>query len=169
MMKRKLLSTALVLTAIAFAAPAYAVTQSVTANIAFDNAITLTKNNDINFGLVKALTADTYTITTAGVVSAAGSGAAIGGTPQAGSITIAGSSSQTVNISVSGYTANNGVTPQNATCAYNGGAAGSCTISGAAAPGAGKTLLVGVQAVVSGAQAAGTTAAPTFNVNVVYN
>jgi hypothetical protein len=143
-------------------------TLSTTGTIGVDVAITMTKNADINFGTVKAVTASTYTITTAGVVSASGSGAALYGTPAAGSITIAGSTTSTVNISVGSYTASNGVTPSAATCAYNGGASGSCTITGAAAPGAGKTLLLGVAAAVSGSQAAGSSAAPTFVVTAVY-
>jgi len=147
---------------------ALAATQSMTANIAFDTPLTLTKVSDVNFGTVSAGVADTYTITTTGAVTAAGSGVVLYGTPTAGNISIAGSSSQPINISVGSFTANGGVTPQNATCAYNGGAAGSCSITGAAAPGGGKTLLLGVQAVVDGTQAAGSTAAPTFTVTVVY-
>ena len=167
-MKRYVFALSLFVSLLGLSQDVQAVTQSVTANIAFDNAITLTKNADINFGVVKASTADTYTITTAGVVTPAGSGQVLGGTAAAGNITIAGSSTQTVAISVGSYTANNGVTPANATCAYNGGGAGACSLTGQAAPGAGKTLLLGVQAVVDGTQAAGTSAAPTFVVTVVY-
>jgi len=155
--------------ALLFSADALAATQSVTVNISFDTPLTLTKVSDISFGAVKAGVADTYTITTAGVVTAAGSGVWLYGTKAAANITIAGSTTDTVNISVGGYTANGGVTPANATCAYNGGGAGSCTIASAAAPGAGKTLLVGVDAQVSGTQVAGATAAPTFTVTVIYN
>jgi hypothetical protein len=165
---KKLLAVISVLSITCIPLNAKAVTQSVTANISFDLPLALTKVSDINFGTVLASVADTYTITTAGVVSAAGSGATLYGTPTAGNITISGSSSQTVAISVGSYTANNGVTPQNATCAYNGGAAGACSLTGQAAPGAGKTLLLGVQAVVDGTQAAGSSAAPTFVVTVVY-
>jgi len=152
-----------------FSADAIAATQSVTANISFDTPLSLTKVSDISIGAVKALTASTYTITTAGVVTATGSGVWLYGTKTVGNITIAGSTTDTINISVGGYTAQNGVTPANATCAYNGGGAGSCTIASAVAPGAGKTLLIGVDAQVSGTQAAGTTATPTFTVTVVYN
>lgn len=147
---------------------AWSATQSVTANIRFDTPLTLTKNADINFGSVSAGVSDTYTISTAGAVTAAGSGQYLFGATAAGNITIGGSSSQLINISAGGFTAQGGVTPQNAKCAYNGGASGSCTITGAAAPGAGKTLLVGVDAVVDGTQAVGATATPSFTVTVVY-
>lgn len=161
---------ALAVTAMAvYAVGASAATQSVTANIAFDTALSITKNSDINFGVVKALTADTYTITTAGVVTAGGgAGNILSGTPTAGNLTIVGSATQLIDISVGSYTANNGVTPSAATCAYNGGGAGACPLTGVAAPGAGKTLLLGAQVAASGAQAAGTSAAPTFVVTVLY-
>lgn len=168
-MKRTVFALALLLGTFVAFHNVRAATQSVTANIAFDTAITLTKNADINFGVVRALTADTYTITTGAVVTAGGGATNIlGGTPAAGNINIVGSSTQTIAISVGSYTANNGVTPSNATCAYNGGGAGACSLTAQAAPAAGKTLLLGVQVAASGAQAAGTSAAPTFVVTVVY-
>jgi hypothetical protein len=153
-----------------FGAPGGALAGSLSTNctIGVDTALSLTLNSDINFGKVKAGTADTYTISTAGAVSHAGSGAELYGSTSAGSVTIVGSTSRTINISVGSYTANNGVTPQSATCNYNGGGSGTCALSGAAAAGAGKTLLLGVQAVVDGTQTAGTSAAPTFVVTVVY-
>ncbi len=60
----------------------YAATQSITANIRFEAPITLTKNSDINFGIVSAGVNDTYTISTAGVVTAAATGQSLGGTMQ---------------------------------------------------------------------------------------
>ncbi len=159
---------ALVFALAVFTTVAFAFTWNVSSSVSFDVPLTLTKQTDINFGTVKAVTASTYTITTAGAVSATGSGAALYGTPTAGNITISGSAIQTINISVGSLVANNGVTLQNPTCSYNGGASGSCTINSAAAPGGGKTLLLGIQAVVSGAQAANTSAAPTLIVTVVY-
>ncbi|TAL33473.1 MAG: DUF4402 domain-containing protein [Alphaproteobacteria bacterium] len=150
-------------------ASAWAATQSVTANMRFDAPLTLTKTSDIDLGSVTAATASTYTISTAGsVTTTAGPGVPLAGPTAAGSITISGSSTQLVDISAGGYTASNGVTPSNATCAYDGGAEGSCGITGAAAPGAGKNLLVGVRVNANGTQASGTSAAPSFNITVVY-
>jgi hypothetical protein len=148
---------------------ALAVTQSVTANIAFDTPLGISKVADINFGTVKAGVADAYTITTAASISHTGSGATVYGTPAAGNLSITGSTTQTIVISVGSYSASGGVTPSAATCNYNGGGAGTCALSGQAAPGAGKTLLLGVTATVDGTQAAGATAAPTFVVTVVYS
>jgi hypothetical protein len=150
---------------------AWAATQSVTANIAFDTPLTLTKVADISFGTVTASNASTYKITTAGnVTTTVGTGAWLYGAWVAGSITIAGPAADTLSINVLSYTANNGVTPSNASCAYNGGAEVTpCVYAAAVAPGAGKTLLLGVTVAADGTQAAGTTAAPTFTVQVVNN
>ncbi len=78
---------------------AYAATQSVTANMTFDTALSLTKNADIQFGFLKAATAGTYVIDTTGAVTPSGGGVVIGGTPAFGQITVVGSTTQTVAIS----------------------------------------------------------------------
>jgi len=150
-----------------FTGQALAVTRSMTANIAFDTPLSLAKASDINFGTVTFGTADTYTITTSGVVTASGAGEHLYGETTAGSISVSGSTTQSINISAGNYTANGGVTLQNATCSYDGAAPGSCEINGAPS-GAAKTLLVGVQAIVDGTQMAGATAAPGFTVTVAY-
>ena len=171
MKKARFLVLALGTTALLAASEAWAATQSVTANIAFDTPLNLTKTADINFGTETAANASTYQITTAGAVTTtAGTGAYLYGATHAGSITIAGPTADTLTISAGGYTANNGVTPSNASCAYNGGAAVTpCSYAAAVAPGAGKTLLLGVTVAADGTQAAGTSAAPTFTVTVVAN
>jgi uncharacterized protein DUF4402 len=145
------------------------VTQNVTANLAFDAPLTITKNSDIDFGLLQAATSATYVITPAGGLSNTG-GAYLGGSPHAGNLTIKGSASQVINISTGNYVANNGVTPSVATCAYGTGSAVPCTLTSQAAPtSTGTTLLLGLTASANGSQAAGTTAAPTFDVTVNYN
>jgi hypothetical protein len=167
----RVLALTLGTTALIGAFQAWAATQSVTANIAFDTPLNLTKTADINFGTETAANASTYQITTAGAITTtAGTGAYLYGASHAGSITIAGPAADTLTISVGGYTANSGVTPSNASCAYNGGAAVTpCSYAAAVAPGAGKTLLLGVTVAADGTQAAGTSAAPTFTVTVVDN
>jgi hypothetical protein len=139
--------------------------------IGFDLGLSMTKTSDINFGTVTAANATTYQISTAGAVSVvSGTGQTIYGSTSAANITISGSTSDTITISTGSYNANNGVTPSNATCSYNGGAASYCDAGiSVAAPGAGTTLLLGVNAAADGTQAAGTAAAPTFVVSVTYN
>lgn len=159
------------LTSLVVSGIAYAATQSVTANATFDSALTLTKNADINFGLLKSGTAGTYVMSTAGVITPSGGGVVVGGTPVVGQITITGSATQTVAISTGTYTPNNGVTPSAATCEYNGTPIANCDTGGtglAAPSGVGKALKLGVQIAVDGSQAANSTAAPTFVVTVVY-
>ncbi len=155
-----------------FPVAAYAATVFYTATLALglDTALSLTKNNDIDFGTVKAATAATYRISTAGTVSVvSGSGEALHGTPAAGSITISGSTTQTISITANNYVTDNGVTPSAATCAYNGGGSAACTtLASVAAPAAGKTLLVGCDLAV-GSQSAGTSETPTFDIVVAYN
>lgn len=95
---------------------AHALTQTMTARIAFATPVSVTQNSD-------------------------------------GNITVAGAEDQTVDISVDdhGSSALHG-----ATCSYDGGDAGPCSIADAAAPGRGKNL-----------QLAGATAS-TLTVSVVY-
>lgn len=148
---------------------AHAVTvQTVTAHIAFDTPLSLVKTSDIDFGSVAAATADTYTISTSGVVTAAGTGSSVAGSTSAGSLTVSGSETQSVGISVDGYTSQGGVSLQNAVCSYDGGTPGPCTIANVPAAGTGKPLLVGVDAVVDGTQVAGVTASPSFTITVAY-
>ncbi len=148
---------------------ALAATQTVTANIAFVTATALSKNNDIAFGAVTAGQASSYTISVGGAVTSGGAGALLGGIKTAGSITIAGSASQTINILAANYSASNGVIPSAATCAYNGAAAAACdSLTAQAAPAAGKVLLIGVTVTADGGQAANTTAAPSFDIIVNY-
>lgn len=167
--QKNILRLAVAAAALLFSADAMAATQTVTSNIAFDTPLTISQNQAINFGTVAAGVAATYTISTAGAVTTTG-GNWLYGTKTAGNLTIAGSSNDTVSISVGSFTASNGVTPANPTCSYGGGAATSCTsaITGAA-PGTGKTLLLGIDAQVDGTQAAGTTATPSVVVTVIYS
>lgn len=151
---------------------AYAATQSVTANASFDAVLALTKNSDINFGTLKAgVVGATYVIDTAGTVTPSNGGVVIGGSHNAADISIVGSTTQTVAISTGTYVADSGVTPSLATCKYNGVAIANCDTGGTgltAPTGTAKHLLVGVQIDADGSQTAGTTAAPTFVVTVVY-
>lgn len=162
-----LVTAALGTAALGVADAAAQTTYNGTSTIAFDRGLTVTPVSQINFGEVKALTADNYTISTAGVLSHTGSGAFEGGTTAVGHLTISGSTTQGITISVSNYVANNGVTPSNAKGKYGAGVESAFPISGAA-PGAGTALLLGVTVAPNGTQADNTTANPTFDVSVVY-
>ena len=145
-----------------------AATQSVSANVRFLTDITIQKNADINFGNVEAGTAATYTIDTTGAVTTTG-GVVEGGTPVVGNLLIKGSSAQAINISAASPVISNGVSITGETCKYGAASAGSCTITGAAAPGSsGTTLLLGATISADGTQADNTTATPSFTVTVLY-
>jgi hypothetical protein len=146
---------------------ARAANQTVTSTIKFFSDIVITQVTPPNFGYVRAATVATCVLDP--VTSAVTGCASEGGTPTAGSYTIAGSSTQLINISAGGYTAQGASTPSAASCAYNGGAAvPGCSISGAAAPGAGKNLKVGLSVATTAAATDGTTNTPSFTLTVVY-
>lgn len=146
-------------------------TAAQTAAASFDSPLSTDTVQNINFGIVKAATAGVYVINTTNNITPSGGGEWLGGASVSGSMRILGSASQPITISTGSYVVNNGVTPSAATCAYNGGAAAACDggIAGVAPSQAGKTLLLGVTATVAaGGRPAGTAAAPTFSVTVVY-
>ena len=149
---------------------AAAATQSVTANMSFETSLVLTKNADIQFGLLQAGTPGTYKLDTTGAVTTSNGGVVVGGASNAGQMTIGGSTTQAITVSTGGYVASNGVTLSSATCKYNGSTITNCDTgaAGLAAPGAGKELKLGVTATVSGTQSVGSVATPSFTVTVIY-
>jgi hypothetical protein len=144
------------------------------ASIGFDTPLSIDTIVGINFGVVKAATAGTYTISTLGVVTPTLGGVVLGGHPVAGSMLIHGATNDTITISTGSYVAGgvgNGVTLSAATCSYNGGAETACDagITLQTAPTSiGKSLKLGVKAVVNASQTAGTIATPSFTVTVSY-
>jgi hypothetical protein len=94
----------------------------------------------------------------------------LGGAQAYGQITISGSSTQMIAISTGSYVASGGVTPSAASCNYNGTLIANCDAGGAglATPGSGKVLKLGVRIDTDGTQIAGSTAAPTFTVTLIY-
>ena len=155
-------------------AEAKTATQTGNASVAFITPLAITLNQNANFGSVGVGSA-TYVLSTSGVVTTNNGQifSAAGNSPYAASLTIKGSSShaQSLNIVVSGYTVNKGVTPSGAMCSYNGSAAATCnSLIFLSSPGsAGKTLLIGLTINVDGSQAGGSSATPSFTVNINYN
>ncbi len=149
---------------------AFAASQLVTSSISFGGApATIVVNNTLDFGAVEAGTTGTYTVSTTGSLSSSGPGIPEGGTPSAAHITISGSLTQTIDITESNAVDDNGVHLANFNCDYNGSGSGACNFSDVTAPGTGKVLLVGADAVVSGSPADGITAHPTFDITVNYH
>lgn len=158
---------------VTYSAPAVPKASPQTGSMAFDSPITIDNVTDIDFGVVDALNTGRYTMNTQGNITVGLGGVLLGGNPHPGSMTIYGSATQTINITAGSYVAGGiggGVTLTAATCAYDGGVEASCnTLSGQAPPtAAGKTLLIGVRALVDINQTAGSSAAPSFTVTVTY-
>jgi len=149
---------------------AYAATTTVTATIKFLSDLSITVVSQPNFGYVKAGQIGTYVLDPlTGLVTASGGGVVEGGTTNAGVYTITGSASDTINISASGYTVSGASTPSAANCSYNGGAeVANCAITAGVAPGAGKTLKVGLQIATTAAGVDNTSNTPSFTLTVVY-
>lgn len=167
-MRTKALSVIMVF-GMTLSSDAFAASQLVTSSIKFGGAvITMVINNTLDFGAVEAGQSGDYTVSTAGVLSYSGPGIPEGGTPSAANITISGSLTQNIGITVGNIQADNGVNLANLTCDYDSGGEGSCTINGGSPAGSGKTLLVGGKAVVGSGQSDGTVAHPSFDVTVVY-
>ena len=146
---------------------AWSASSVVNAHIAFDTPLSVSTVSDINFGTVQAGlgTSATYTISPTGATSNT-AGAFLFGSPLPGQVTIAGSTSQAVQINTV-LTPSAHVTLANATCKYGAAAAGSCAISNAAAPGAATTMYVGVDATVAPGTPPGSET-PTITITVTY-
>jgi len=154
---------------------AYAESQTMTAAVTFIAPLAISSVSQPTFGKLSAEVGETvYVLNTSGLVSvSSGPGVALGGSPAAGSMTISGSSTQTIDISASDLSNTaGGVTPSSVTCKYNGGDEVSCnddSLNTATAPGSGKTLKVGLTIKTAEGQDDGDEATPSFNITVLYN
>jgi hypothetical protein len=138
-------------------------------DIAFASSLSFSNIKNVNLGVIKAEQPGTYQITPTGTVTTSNNGGWLGGSQNAGSMTIVGSDTQSININVTNYIADRGVTPSAATCSYNGGASSPCALSNQPPPSAGKELRLGLTVAVDGTQTPGTSATPTFDIIVNYN
>ncbi|MGE3622845.1 MAG: DUF4402 domain-containing protein [Bdellovibrionales bacterium] len=168
-MKTGTFLTGALLPALLLSLQVQAVTQPVVAYISFATPLTVTKGSDINFGWVLAAQPADYIISPAGAVTASRGGRILGGGGEGGSLLIAGSPDQTVDISIGNYMPDAGVVPSAATCSYGGAPSVPCRLVSQAAPGAGRLLRVGATVSVDGSQKSGAHAAPSFDVIVNYH
>lgn len=161
------------LAGLACSSEALAVNQVVGTSVVYDTALSVTTNvAAVDFGIVEAgIAGATYAVDTAGALTTGGGGNALGGTPNAASFNVIGSTTQTVVVGVVGYSAASfGTTASLARCAYDGGAEAACSAIGTvAAPGAGKIILVGATVTSDGTATAGQTATPSFTLSFVYS
>ena len=147
-------------------------TQTVTTSIIFDTPLTVDGTATINFGTVTAGVAETYTVSTAGVLSAVTPANILSSTGvAAAALAVHGSTFTTINVAANYSAAANGMTLQNATCNYGGAGEVACSsITAGAAPGASTPLLVGVSLVADNTNTANSVAeTATFDIVVTYN
>lgn len=150
------------------AANVYAASQSVGVHMVFANALNITNVTPISFGTLLAGYAGTFVLSSQGVMTGTDQNAILGGAAAAGSMTISGSPTQSISISAGNYSSDNGVTPSEATCSYDGGSESLCNLEGQLPPSTGKVLLLGVKIDVDGSQSIGASAEPSFDVVVNY-
>ena len=177
-MKKNLLLTVATFTfSTMIALNASAATQAITAAVNFITPLSIAVTTSPNFGNVAQITSTSasYTLSTAGVVTASGPGAAIysGGTPAAaGNLTITGATTQSITVSTGGYTTSNNILASAATCKYNGGAIVTNCDAGftASTPSTStSTLLIGLTITPTGTPNFALTTTPGLTVTVNYN
>ncbi|MDD5586228.1 MAG: DUF4402 domain-containing protein [Alphaproteobacteria bacterium] len=148
-----------------------ATSANVPIDVAFDTALSVTKDTNINFGVIADVTAGTYVISTAGAVVASNGGQVINdSTAEAGQVTVVGSATQHFTIEASAYNADGGATPSALMCKIGAGAETSCDtgspLESAAGPGVGVAVSLGVTLTTTDLATDGD--APTVDVTVVY-
>ncbi len=153
---------------------AYALTETMSASVTFIAPLAISSVTSPSFGKLSAdVDSTVYTLGTDGSVRvASGPGSALGGSPAAGSMTISGSSTQTIDISSGNLMSDGGIEPSAVMCKYGSGSEVSCndtSLNTASAPGGGTVLKVGLTVTTTGAEADGDTAEPGFDITVVYN
>ncbi len=152
---------------------AWAATETITANIGFDEPLAIVSfgGYSVEFGTVRAGVADVFTLSYAsGLTAQNSSGNILYGFAGMADLGVSGSATQSIQFSASNYVADNGVTPSDATCVYGNTAAAPCDGLLGDPPGGGfaTDLKVGLTITVDGTQTAGETAAPTFDLAVIY-
>ena len=172
-MKKYFKKSAVALGATSFvASSSYALTNSFSIAVAFAQPFTIVQSTKMNFGTLVSNTAATYTINTLDTVTFTAGGARVGGTPKTGDYTITdtGTAGNNIDISISNFVADNGVTPASPVCNWNGqGVVAGCTLTNVSNATGGKVLNVGMSITVDGTQNNGTTANPAFDITVTYN
>jgi hypothetical protein len=150
-----------------------ALTQTVSAKVRFVSPLTLTALQPLDFGNLKASQAGSYTLSTAGTVSASSGGELISGAPSAGSITLSGSATQTIKINVTSYSPPaDGVALTDATCNYNNSGEVPCNddkLSNVALTKPENVLKIGATLITDNTSTEGKTATPSMTISIMYN
>lgn len=155
----------------ASAAEAVSTTNNATVNIL--QPLTISANNNMNFGKVtKPATTGTVVLTSAGAISGTTGGiTTAGGSPAAGTVNIAGDSTQTVHITVTDTTSVAGLSLSSFTGTFGGQPLSGGSLTGATLTGGSDTFSIGATLNIN-SQAGGFTTGvktPTYTVDVAYD
>ena len=142
--------------------------ESVVAQVQFVDAITITENNALQFGLLdQNLNLETVVIAPDSSVTDAGS-IVLGGTQAAASLTVASTATQSITITIGSIVDGTGYALGTVMCTYDGGSSTACDGGGMSATSvASATLLVGATLTGDNLSVAGA-ANGSFNVTVSY-
>ena len=154
-------------------AVANAVTVSNNAAVTIVTPITLTANNNMNFGKVtRPATTGTVVLGSSGAISSLTGGiTSVGGTPAAGTVNITGDSTQTVSVTVSNTSTVAGVSLSNFTGTFGGRTLASNTLTAATLTGGVDVMRLGATLTINSVAPGFTTGlkTPTYDVVVNYN
>lgn len=163
--------TAIVGAMFAFGASAAPVVESNDAAVTLVEALVVSANDDMNFGRISkpAGSPETVILSSSGTITGGTATTLSGITPAEGTVSITGSSSETVSVTVTDTTTATGLALSDFTSATFGGQSLSGgSLSGASLTGGADTLSLGATLTVSSTASAGLNT-PTYNVSVDYN
>jgi hypothetical protein len=143
--------------------------ESVAANVTFVTPITITENDDLDFGLVSTtIVNETVTIATNGTRSSTNNALLLGsGVHHAADVTITATASHSVTIVVDNFAAATGYVLSLPFCDYNGDGSAACTSLGITSV-ASATVLIGMTLTGNGSDVDGADNT-TFDVTMTYN
>jgi len=171
--KNKLLALATTVGAGAFlSASALAYTVNSSASVTFRAPLTVTENNAIGFSDIATNIPDASTVIISTDNTVSGTGASyVLGTPGAGDATVSGATGLPISIHLKNSVANGGVALSGFTCKFHTDAEAACDtalLPSVNASPTGVPLVYGATATFTGPFVDGTTAAPTFDIEVTY-
>ncbi len=143
--------------------------EPVVVNVQFVTAITITEQNSLSYGLLdEALNTETIIIAPDDTVSGTGTAFVLGGTQEAGQVTITATSGQAATILVNNVSNNTGYTLGTFMCTYDGGASTACDSNMGVTTVASAIVLIGATLTGTNAAVDGV-ANGGFDINMTYD